>query len=198
MQLVWRLHFSTYVFLLRTPDSCSTHTSQPGEVHYGTFSTTNSIDGEHILLFATVNNGKSINLARAPISRPVDRSKYTYWNGKTWSRQAPSPTNTKAHVVSDARIIACGDFLFSAHLKTWLIIYFDASLDSTFYLRYSTSGDAQGPYSKPIVVLRTVPKKGDFNYGGHAYGGYDKTGQSVILSWTYRTAVTEMARLKFH
>lgn len=186
-----------YVFPFHPNQPILTFHPQPGEVHYGTFSTSNSDDGKFIFLFATVHNGTGINLARAPTSHPADRRQYTYWTGKTWSQDPPSPNDPKAHVVSDDRIFTYGDFLYSPHYETWLLIYFIGPLDSTFHMRYSTSGLAQGPYSDPVVLYETEPVKDGFNYGGHAYGGYDKSGKKVVLSWTYNGIATQMAEVRF-
>ena len=166
-------------------------------MQYGTFCTTTSITGSYVLLFATVSKAQGINLARAPMSSPANTKRYTYWTGSTWSPHPPSPTDTKAHIVTDSHVFSTGDFIYSRYLQTWILIYFEGQLSSTFYLRYSTSGLASGPYSDKVVLHKTAPVQGGFNYAGHAYGGYDPSGKTVLLSWTYKGAQTKMARVTF-
>ena len=36
-----------------------------------------------------------------------------------------------------------------------------------------------------------------FNYAGHAYPGYDQTGKTLLLSWTYEGEHTKMAQVTF-
>ena len=168
---------------------------QSKEIPYGTFSTVTAPKDDYIFLFAAVDSAKAINIARAPVAHPADKSKYTYWTGKSWSKKPPSQTS--GHIATDPRTFSYGDFIWNEHLKTWLLIYFVAELDSTFHLQYSTTSRAEGPYSDPIKLFSTVPVKGGFNYQGHAYGGYDETGKTVMLSWTYNDVTTKMAKVTF-
>ena len=36
-----------------------------------------------------------------------------------------------------------------------------------------------------------------FNYCGHAYPGYDASGKTLVLSWTYEGEYTRMAKVSF-
>lgn len=131
------------------------------------------------------------------MSKPSSRANFAYWSPSGWASHMPSANSGSAYVVTDSRGFASGDFIYSDHLQTWILIYMVKQLDSTFHFRYSTTGLIQGPYTEPAVLYKTTPAKDDFNFAGHAYGGYDSKGKSVILSWTYDKDKTMMAKVKF-
>lgn len=81
-----------------------------------------------------------------------------------------------------------------------------AGIGSPWYVRYSLSGKAHGPYSEQSSAVFDPPWGTDYNYGGQAYPQFFGTnGQEVLLSWTYRAntpnlanaMLTQMAKLTF-
>ena len=58
-----------------------------------------------------------------------------------------------------------------------MIIYFDGWADSTFFYRYSLNGHVTGNWSDAEVLYKTSPSSSVYNYAGHAYPGYDESGE---------------------
>ena len=79
----------------------------------------------------------------------------------------------------------------------WIFIYFDMSASNTFYVRYSQNDTVTGIWSDQITLYTTTQSSEIFNYAGHAYPGYDPSGKTVVLSWTYNLEQTKMARVTF-
>ncbi len=72
-----------------------------------------------------------------------------------------------------------------------------ADSGSTFWVSYSTSGHAYGPYTKAQKIFDPPWGKG-INYGGHAYPQFFGTdAKDVLLSWTVSGAYTQMAKVTF-
>jgi hypothetical protein len=113
----------------------------------------------------------------------------------------PSGKNALAAIATGN--FSSGDIFYSTYYKTWLLIYMNGWADSTFYLRYSLSGNATGPWSAEQKLYTTVPSKSVYNYAGHAYWAYEGmrsgngAGQSILLSWTYNMETTKMAKVIF-
>lgn len=64
-------------------------------------------------------------------------------------------------------------------------------------MRYSVNGHVTGNWSDQVTLYTTTPASNEYNYGAHAYPGYDTTGRTVLLSWTYGGAQTQMATVTF-
>ncbi|MCJ1241857.1 hypothetical protein MMC14_009863 [Varicellaria rhodocarpa] len=177
-----------------------------GEIIYGGFSAAvSNIDG-NILLFAAAGNG--VKVARVAPTEYTDRTQYTYWTGTNWSQTPPSADSTTANIFSvpvcslsgDCNYFSAGgssgDIFYSPYFKTWLAVYFDGFPDNTFRFRYSLDGQVTGAWSDQMDLYETV-QGNTFNYAGHAYPGYDQTGKTLLLSWTYEGEHTKMAQVTF-
>ncbi len=122
---------------------------------------------------------------------------YTYWDGREWSSTPVSPDSSDGNVFNSS--LSSGDLFFNPYLNTWIAIYFDDFVDNIFWLRYSKDGMVHtGQWSDQIQLFETTPySSSKYNYAGHAYPGYDTTGKTVLLSWTYDGSQTAMATVTF-
>jgi hypothetical protein len=80
--------------------------------------------------------------------------------------------------------------------QCWVAVFFDAFVDGTFRLMYSTTIDLVGPWSTEQDLYQTVAEPGSYNYAGHAYPDLGN-GNSLLLSWTYGNNLTKMAEVTF-
>ena len=79
---------------------------------------------------------------------------------------------------------------------------------NVFNYRYalgsSTNGtfSITGPWSDEFelydTTLQTPVSGATYDYAGHAYSGYDPTGQSIILSWSHGENDEYMAKVEFY
>ena len=74
---------------------------------------------------------------------------------------------------------------------------------NVFSYRYALNGafGITGSWSDEFELFDTTtatPVSGDiWDYAGHAYSGYDPTGQSIILSWSHGEMDEFMAKVQF-
>lgn len=156
------------------------------EPQYGTFATTYHSSEDAMYMLSS--DGR---IAKAPWSTLDDKSTYTYWTGG--SNYGSVSTDGAQLVDADNNNLsgsmcgwATGDIFFSAPNNNWVVIYMTSCVDSTFYMRYSLTGNIEGPYSDDMKVLATTPGAGGYSYAGHAYQHFmgDGSGSEVLLSWT--------------
>jgi hypothetical protein len=170
---------------------------------YGSFGTVVAANG-NLILFGKTSAG--IFQATVSPGNIQNRGAYSYYDASTkaYTKTIPSPSNVAAAIVTGA--YNGGDFFYSAFYGTWLFIYFDNYADSTFYIRYSTSGTTSGPWSSAQVLYKTKPSSSVYNYGAHAYwmpwsttdaNGEVGASNTVLLSWTYDGGYTQMAKVTF-
>lgn len=176
----------------------------PGtEVAFGGFSTllgykstdttTDNDDGDRdVYLIGMTNSG--LQLARAGINDLTDFAKYTFWNGpgQDFSEIPPMPSVNDTAQIYVPGSFSSGGIMYSPYFKTFIMIYFNKMVDSTFYIRYLTLNDpteedktwlAGGKHGKGIVaedvealiryrwsaeqkLWESPIGKGGFNYAG--------------------------------
>ena len=138
-------------------------------------------------------SARPINILAAVLTRLFQ---YTYFNGTGWQDTPVSPDSSDGNVFTSS--LSSGDIFYNPYLGVWLAIYFDDFVDNIFWLRYSY-GDkiTTGGWSDQIQLYVTTPASGKYNYAGHAYPGYDPTGKTILLSWTYDGSQTGMAVVTF-
>jgi hypothetical protein len=152
------------------------------------------------LLFAKTPVDESrvaLKVARVDPNSATDRTQYSYWDGSEWSATPIPPSSTAGNILSNWCGLTSGDLFFNPYLNTWDFIYFDNFANSIFYMRYSLDGDVTGTWSDQITLYETTPVSNKFNYAAHAYPGYDESGKTVLLSWTYGGYQTKMATVTF-
>lgn len=82
----------------------------PGETNYGIYGLARARDGSgDVLLFAATGAAETgLKVARVEEAALADRSKYTYWDGSAWAETAPSASDTKSNIFSNAGGIGTG------------------------------------------------------------------------------------------
>ena len=178
------------------------------EPQFGTFSTTYSSATDSIYLLSP-----DARLAKVPFSSISEKATYTYWTGASNYDSNPLHSAqlldiTGVPISKDPCSFSTGDLFYSTPLANWLIVYMTQCADSTFYMRYSTTGALEGPYSEEMTLYKTEPAgsagEGEegINYAGHAYPRFlgDRGGAEVLLSWTEQPGggyEMGMARVQF-
>ena len=79
-----------------------------------------------------------LQLARVGMNHLSDFSKYTFWDpqGHNFSASAPDPKLQDASRIYLPGTFSSGNVFFSPYFKTFIMVYFNKMVDSTFYLRY--------------------------------------------------------------
>ena len=122
-------------------------------------------------------------------------AQWTFWNGSSFTPTPPARDQPRGNIITDG--IAAGDLFWSPHFRTFLCVYFN-TFPGTFRLRYSRDGRVEGKWSDAVELFDTTPgKKVPYNFAGHAYPGYDESGKTLLLSWTYDGNWTRMTRITF-
>lgn len=69
------------------------------DINYGSFALARARDGSDcIYMFAAPSDALGIKVARVNESQITDKTKYTYWNGKTWATSRPSSSDKGANL----------------------------------------------------------------------------------------------------
>lgn len=178
----------------------------PDEINYGGFALARARDGTNdIYMLARPDGAFGIKVARVAEATIADRSKYTYWDGSSWTATPPSATDKTANIFNyDVGGYGVGDgvssfllsesnnhsadfrlqdLFWSVYYNTWLAVFNDGlAPDDTFRMMYSTNGEIVGPWStvsQDIYVSKAC--SGDcsttYNYASHAYPDFDSTGK---------------------
>lgn len=186
---------------------CSLHSTkclfQNGETQYGSFCNVVSKNAGKLLLIAKTpvdSFSAGLKVAKVDPDYATDRTKYSYWDGSEWSSTPVPPSSTAGNLFTNYAGLSSGDLLYSAYLGTWIFIYFDNFASNTFYMRYSTNGFVTGQdnWSDQVTLYETTPaSSSQYNYAAHAYSGYDASGKTVLLSWTYGGGQTKLATVTF-
>lgn len=130
--------------------------------------------------------------------------KFSYYSGTGPCKDEASEAGWCKDETSAAPIAAgdyggsSGDVFWSPHYNKWVAIFMSGdSSGSTFWVSYSTTPHAHGPYTEAQKIFD--PSWGnEGNYGGHGHSkffGIDA--KDVLLSWTVNGTLTEMAKLTF-
>ena len=79
-----------------------------------------------------------LQLARVGMNDLTDFSKYTFWNpkGQNFSTMPPKPTLQDASSIYLPGTFSSGSVFYSPYFKTFIMVYFNKMVDSTFYGRY--------------------------------------------------------------
>ena len=173
------------------------------EVAFGGFSTligfkstdspTDLDDGERdVYLVGKTEHG--LQLARVGINDLTDFAKYTFWNPRShnFSRSPPDPgTSDKAQMYLPGSF-SSGSIFYSPYYYTFIMVYFNKLVDSTFFIRYLqldaplgndsiwTVGGKDGKgivaedtealvryaWSAEQILYASPPGLGGFNYAG--------------------------------
>ena len=179
----------------------------PGtEIGYGGFTTllgrkstnasTDQTDGDRdVYLLGMTNSG--LQLARVGVNDLNMFSKYTFWEPDKLNFTDTPPTrglidNNQIYVPGS---FSCGSMFYSPYFQTFIMVYFNKLVDSTFYIRYldlanpltkdSTwilggkkgkgieAEDAEAlvrySWSPQQTLYASPPGKGGFNYAGSAH-----------------------------
>ncbi|KAL2075854.1 hypothetical protein VTL71DRAFT_797 [Oculimacula yallundae] len=182
------------------------------ETNYGEFGLARARDGSNdIFLFAVPEKSFGLKVARVSETEIADKTKYTFWDGKTWAKNPPGALDFSANIFQyneGGFGPGTGDIFWNEHLKTWVSVFNDEMVaNSIFRLMYSTTGNIIGPWStKPIDAYKAF-SCGDnkidvlcsvkYNYGTHAYPDIDPTGKTLLLSWTYDGHQTMFSTIEF-
>ena len=144
-----------------------------------------------------------LQLARAGINDLNDFNKYTFWDPQTrqFSAEPPKPTVNDTSQIYLPGSFTSGGIFYSPYFGTFLMIYFNSMVDSTFYLRYLqlneplgqdetwTTGGKNGKgiiaedvealvkyqWSAEQKLYESPPGKGGFNYAGNAHPEFFNT-----------------------
>ena len=154
-----------------------------------------------LYLFARNGQGPStIKVARVPQKSLTDLSQYRYWDESTWSTTQPSVSDTKSGIVNSQAFMDTGEFFWSPHYNSFVHV---SSALGAFTISYAndptslTSGwsEPQTLYNAQMPSQLADPT--GYLYAGHSYPDWDKSGQSLLLSWTADAMWTQMAVVNF-
>lgn len=191
---------------------------QNNENLYGSFSTYRSqgLKGEptddNIYLFSTSPDG--IKVAKVNGTQVYLRQGYRYWNGKAWSAKQPEKEDQSASLINWSYVNifdgsthgpGSGEVFWSTYFQTFIVVFQSDGINSDFFISYSTSQMITGPYTVPQWIFtpgtnemcEIYSPNWTLNYAGHAYPGFDRTGKSLLLSWSSCNAWTTMATVYF-
>lgn len=194
---------------------------EQGEVNWGslggirawTSQGQNDLDG-FVYVFGQAEGG--VMLGRVAAKEFDDRSKYSYWDGHSWSGQMPPPNSTSDAFIIEQPVMNM-DLIYSPAHKTFIIIYLTPQADNTFYCRYLIGKDNNtlnivppheagddNKYVEEILnnawsdeeVLFTIsaPDRG-YAYAGGLHAGYFGNddivngGTKMLCTWTEHTKV---------
>lgn len=151
-----------------------------------------------VYMFGMASGG--LQLARVGISDVTAFNKYTFWDPASlnFSQVAPSPDITDYQHIYLPGSFSSGSIFYSPYLATFIMVYFNKMVDSTFYIRYLelnvplkndsvwTLGGKNGkgiqaedaealvkyPWSAEQKLFLSPMAKGGFNYAGMAHPEY--------------------------
>ena len=185
----------------------------PGtEVAYGGFSsvlgykstdTATDKDSGNRDVYLLGMTASGLQLARVGMNDLSDFSKYTFWDpqGQNFSTKPPSPNLQDAAQIYLPGTFSSGSVFYSPYFKTFIMVYFNKMVDSTFYVRYLQldgplgqdatwiiggkngkgieAEDAEAlvryTWSAEQTLYVSPPGPGGFNYAGMAHPEYFNT-----------------------
>ena len=168
----------------------------------GSISTNTTSDSDSgtrdVYMFGITSSG--LQLARVGINDVTTYDKYTYWDPESlsFSNEAPSPDITDFRQIYLGGSFSSGSIFYSPYFATFVMVYFNKMVDSTFYIRYlelkeplkddsvwTVGGkNGQGIQAEDVEALVKYPwsaeqklyisptRKGGFNYAGIAHPEY--------------------------
>ena len=185
----------------------------PGtEVAYGGFSsilgykstdTVTDKDSGNRDVYLLGMTASGLQLARVGMNDLSNFSKYTFWNpqGQNFSNSPPKPSLEDATQVYLPGTFSSGSIFYSPYFETFIMVYFNKMVDSTFYVRYLQLNGPLGQDTTWIVggkngkgieaedaealvrytwsaeqkLYASPPGPGGFNYAGMAHPEYFNT-----------------------
>ena len=164
-----------------------------------TNATSNSDSGDRdVYMFGMTSGG--LQLARVGINDVTTYDKYTYWDpaNLSFSNAAPSPDVTDYRHIYLPGSFSSGSIFYSPYFATFIMVYFNKMVDSTFYIRYLELngplkddsvwiiGGKNGkgiqaedvealvkyPWSAEQKLYASPTAKGGYNYAGIAHPEY--------------------------
>ena len=160
-----------------------------------TDTTAAAIRDRDVYLLGIASSG--LQLARVSINDMTDYANYRFWRPQEQSFAAtpPLPTIADNDQIYVPGSFSSGSVFFSPYFETFLMVYFNEMVDSTFYIRYldlanplsnDTAWVAGGRYGNGIsgedvealikyswsveqTLHTTTPGPGGFNYAGMAH-----------------------------
>lgn len=141
------------------------------------------VEGE--MLYAYGGEGRFfrtlVHVARVPLADALDKSRWTYWDGRTWQAD-PSKSE---HVYVGG---AAGDTLFWSDYLGAYVAVFQPYLSNDVFFRVAYR--PEGPWSKPALLF-TAQQGTDPSYAARVHAEYAKNGGQV----QYVTYVKNMGLL---
>ena len=162
-----------------------------------------------------------LQLARVGINDVTIFEKYTYWDpaSLSFSNAAPSPDITDYQHIYLPGSFSSGSIFYSPYFATFIMVYFNKMVDSTFYIRYLelsgplkddsvwTIGGKNGkgiqaedvealikyPWSAEQKLYASPTAKGGFNYAGIAHPEYFN--RQYFAQSLYSTSTPKAQRL---
>ena len=144
-----------------------------------------------------------LQLARVDMNHLTDFSKYKFWNpqDRNFSASPPDPSLQDSSQIYLPGTFSSGSIFFSPYFKTFIMVYFNKMVDSTFYIRYLQLNDPLGQdatwgvggkngkglkaedaeslvrytWSAEQKLYVSSPGPGGFNYAGMAHPEYFNT-----------------------
>lgn len=185
----------------------------PGtEVAYGGFSTILGHKSTDVATEKDTGNrdvyllgmtASGLQLARVSMNHLSDFSEYSFWDPQSqkFSATAPDPSLRDASQIYMPGTFSSGSVFFSPYFKTFIMVYFNKMVDSTFYIRYLQLNDPLGQDATWIIggkngkgleaedaealvkytwsaeqkLYASPPGSGGFNYAGMAHPEYFNT-----------------------
>jgi hypothetical protein len=75
--------------------------SYPNEINYGSYGLVRARDGSNdIFLLASPSGALGVKVVRVAEADIADRTKYKFWNGKTWAASPPAATDVGSNIFS--------------------------------------------------------------------------------------------------
>ena len=164
-----------------------------------TNTTSESDNGDRDVYMVGMTGG-GLQLARVGINDVTTSKKYTYWDpaSLSFSNVAPSPDITDYRHIYLPGSFSSGSIFYSPYFATFIMVYFNKMVDSTFYVRYLeingplkddsiwSAGGRNGkgiqaedvealvkyPWSAEQKLYLSPTAKGGFNYAGMAHPEY--------------------------
>lgn len=153
----------------------------PDEPSFGCFTTV--VYDDYVYAYGGTNY-YNCYIARVHKSEALDKSKYEYWTGSSWTSKMPKyPLANKEASMFWA--LQAGSIIYSKRFKKWLVIYDTIWMDHSIQMKMSDS--LTGPWGPETYFVAETPQKKvkTFNnYCMYAHPEYDASGRSLLVSWT--------------
>ncbi|KAK9461786.1 uncharacterized protein V1516DRAFT_672976 [Lipomyces oligophaga] len=167
-------------------------TYDSGTYAYGSFASVLVNNKVYMYAVDPLSAKYDVHLAAAPRYSIYDSSTWSYYDASTssWSQTAPdcSQRNKDSAVISGKVPFSTGSVFYSEYHQAYLMVFFSAWADSTFY---AIAGDSPaGPWNTTAVKIAKTELGGNgYNYGGMAtplITGESEQGKKLVLSYTYQ------------